>query len=74
MENGPRYLDMRTKTLGARGWVDCNSGKDTWRVLDVASDGFRYDGPGFFAPRWKSFADHFPEAWARWASGASAES
>jgi hypothetical protein len=57
----------RRAWLQARGWVDAHSGQETWRVLEVGVDGFRYDGPGFFSPRFKSWTDHYAEAWAKWA-------
>jgi len=60
------------KWTAARAYVDSESGKETWRVLRLVDGdpgpmgrmyGFYFDGPGFFAPKFKSWGDHYPESW-----------
>lgn len=52
----------------AKAWCDAMSGEETWRVIELVDRGntwgFRYDGEGFFAPRFKAWADHYAEFWA----------
>ena len=40
----------------AKKWCDAHSGNDSWRVTEVAPLGFWYDGPGFFSPQFKQWA------------------
>lgn len=44
-------LTEQEKWRRAKRWVEEHSGAYTWRVLSVSKEGFQYDGPGFFSPR-----------------------